>query len=269
MQCADPISMVDLQSLSTQSSYNVSYMLKPSAWRSPGVPPSVSPITAIQTARPRNGQWLFRAIASVIVFSLCGALTDCSLTTTGIQANTKHLYNICTTLAERFRRWSNIVQMLYNFFIFTGMDVNIYPRFTLNCLGPWELLLSPRAPLPYLSVYDRTSTLNNGLPSFSGILCEESWYRDVAASNAISCSRKISWHWCTCTRLRNIILCEIWNSWLRNCELLNHIYSTTTRFSDINKITRTRSIINMFWLFHFCYSKGCLWMRCHWDEPYA
>ena len=25
--------------------------------------------------------------------------------------NTKHLYNICTTSAQRLRRWSNIVQM--------------------------------------------------------------------------------------------------------------------------------------------------------------
>ena len=35
-------------------------------------------------------------------------------------ANTKHLYNICTTLAQRLRRWSNIVKMLYKCFVFTG-----------------------------------------------------------------------------------------------------------------------------------------------------
>ena len=29
-----------------------------------------------------------------------------------IPANTNHLYNICTTSAQRLRRWSNIVQML-------------------------------------------------------------------------------------------------------------------------------------------------------------
>ena len=28
-------------------------------------------------------------------------------------ANTKHLYNISTTSAQRLRRWANIVQMLY------------------------------------------------------------------------------------------------------------------------------------------------------------
>ena len=30
-------------------------------------------------------------------------------------ANTKHLYNICTTSAQRLWRWLKIVQMLYNF----------------------------------------------------------------------------------------------------------------------------------------------------------
>ena len=31
-------------------------------------------------------------------------------------ANTNHLYNICTTSAQRVRRWSDIVQMLYKMF---------------------------------------------------------------------------------------------------------------------------------------------------------
>ena len=35
-------------------------------------------------------------------------------------ANTKHLYNICTTSSQRLRRWSNIVQMLYKCFVFAG-----------------------------------------------------------------------------------------------------------------------------------------------------
>ena len=33
---------------------------------------------------------------------------------------TKHLYNMCTKLAQRLRRWPNIVQMLYKYFVFTG-----------------------------------------------------------------------------------------------------------------------------------------------------
>ena len=35
-------------------------------------------------------------------------------------ANTKHLHSICKTSAQRLRRWSNIVQMLYKYFVFTG-----------------------------------------------------------------------------------------------------------------------------------------------------
>ena len=38
-------------------------------------------------------------------------------------ANTKHLYNICTTLAQRLRRWSNFVQMLYKCFVLAGLIV--------------------------------------------------------------------------------------------------------------------------------------------------
>ena len=30
-----------------------------------------------------------------------------------LPANTKYLYNICTLTAQRLRRWSNFVQMLY------------------------------------------------------------------------------------------------------------------------------------------------------------
>ena len=46
-------------------------------------------------------------------------------------ANTKHLHNICTTSAQRLRRWSNIVQMLYKCFVFAGKmiqstSVNMY-----------------------------------------------------------------------------------------------------------------------------------------------
>ena len=35
-------------------------------------------------------------------------------------ANTEHLYNISITSAQRLRRWSNKVQMLYRCFVFTG-----------------------------------------------------------------------------------------------------------------------------------------------------
>ena len=38
------------------------------------------------------------------------------------QQNTKHLYNICTTSAQRLRRWPNIVQMLYKCFVLAVKD---------------------------------------------------------------------------------------------------------------------------------------------------
>ena len=34
--------------------------------------------------------------------------------------NTKHLYNICTKLIQRRRRWADVVQMLYKCFVFAG-----------------------------------------------------------------------------------------------------------------------------------------------------
>ena len=44
-----------------------------------------------------------------------------------IPANTKHLYNICTMSAQRFRRWSNIVQMSCKCFVFAGILLEL-PR---------------------------------------------------------------------------------------------------------------------------------------------
>ena len=35
--------------------------------------------------------------------------------------STTHLYNICTTPAQRLRRWPNIVQMLYKCLVFAGL----------------------------------------------------------------------------------------------------------------------------------------------------
>ena len=34
--------------------------------------------------------------------------------------NTKHLYNICTMLDQRRRRWVDVVQMLHKCFVFAG-----------------------------------------------------------------------------------------------------------------------------------------------------
>ena len=43
-----------------------------------------------------------------------------------IPANTKHLYNMCTTSAQRLRRWSNIVQMLCKCFLFAEIQREFY-----------------------------------------------------------------------------------------------------------------------------------------------
>ena len=46
-----------------------------------------------------------------------------------IPANTKHLYNICTMLDQRRRRWADVVQMLYKCFVFAGENrlYTMYP----------------------------------------------------------------------------------------------------------------------------------------------
>ena len=36
------------------------------------------------------------------------------------QQKTKHLYNICTMLDQRRRRWAGVVQMLYKCFVSVG-----------------------------------------------------------------------------------------------------------------------------------------------------
>ena len=34
--------------------------------------------------------------------------------------NTKHLYNVCAMLDQRRRRWADVVQMLYKYFVLAG-----------------------------------------------------------------------------------------------------------------------------------------------------
>ena len=38
----------------------------------------------------------------------------------GHPVNTKYLYNICTMLDQRRRRWTSVVHMLYESFVFAG-----------------------------------------------------------------------------------------------------------------------------------------------------
>ena len=43
-----------------------------------------------------------------------------------LPANKEYLYSICTTTAQRLRRWSNVVQMLYSF-VFAGRGPSPHP----------------------------------------------------------------------------------------------------------------------------------------------
>ena len=54
--------------------------------------------------------YLTHQIMTVLSFAKCRIL-----------ANTKHLYNIGTTSAQRLRRWVDVVQMLCKYFVFAGI----------------------------------------------------------------------------------------------------------------------------------------------------
>ena len=47
-------------------------------------------------------------------------------------AKTTHLYNIFTTSAQRLRRWSNIVQMLYKCFVLTGITLREFQQILIH-----------------------------------------------------------------------------------------------------------------------------------------
>ena len=49
-------------------------------------------------------------------------------------ANTKYLYNICTMLDQRRRRWADVVQMLYRCFVFAGILDNLFRAATTETL---------------------------------------------------------------------------------------------------------------------------------------
>ena len=65
-----------------------------------------------------------------------------------IPANTKYVYNICTTSAQRLRRWSNIVQMLYNWFVFAGIHPFV-PKGTILFYQSNTILCFTNIPQPF------------------------------------------------------------------------------------------------------------------------
>ena len=64
----------------------------------------------------------------------CKVVRGIKYAASNIPANTKHLYNICATSVQRLRRWSNILQMLYNFFVFTGIALVGFWRWTVDVI---------------------------------------------------------------------------------------------------------------------------------------
>ena len=69
-------------------------------------------------------------------------------------ANTKHLYNIYTTSAQRLRRWSNFVWMLYKCFVFAGTYLSY-----LWCVCVYSPLVSLAAFVKLLGVISTLSIL--------------------------------------------------------------------------------------------------------------
>ena len=53
-----------------------------------------------------------------------------------VPANRKHLYNMCTLLDQRRRRWFNIVQMLYNVSCLLRYVIIIFCEVKANSLMP-------------------------------------------------------------------------------------------------------------------------------------
>ena len=51
-----------------------------------------------------------------------------------VQANTNHLYNMCTMLDQRRRRWADVVEMLYKCFVFAGIIISIWFLFLIEIL---------------------------------------------------------------------------------------------------------------------------------------
>ena len=58
-------------------------------------------------------------------YLFCHIWTHSSQIVVILPANTKHLYNFCTTSAQRLRRRSNIIQRLYKCFVFAGKSHSI------------------------------------------------------------------------------------------------------------------------------------------------
>ena len=60
-----------------------------------------------------------------------------TLSTSCIPVNTTHLYNICTMSAQRRRRWADVVQLLYKWFVFAEMAQQVNVNIHSHCVQCW------------------------------------------------------------------------------------------------------------------------------------
>ena len=135
-------------------------------------------------------------------------------------ANTNHLYDICTVLDQRRRRWADVVQMLYKCFVFAGDGRGEHALFflddrrTQNVLfthirytPPPRAMIHSRGPaLPELMRMSRVLQQSHPQPSLPGDL-EPSAIRPspVTATHAIHVNMGVH--------------CNVWSLFLNNSAL--------------------------------------------------
>ena len=85
------------------------------------------------------------------------------------------MHNICTTSARRLRRWSNIVQMLYRCFAFTGIPLLLIPQnerekiYNFEVRQPWmdDSRVNSQvkvAAIPWCQVWKPGAVMNGAVP---------------------------------------------------------------------------------------------------------
>ena len=80
--------------------------------------------------------------------------------TQGCPANTNNLYNICTMLDQRRRRWADVVQLLYKCFVLAV--------FSLHCYNHGEYFLCDKSSH---RAHDIIATLNQRIKRRNNVVC--------------------------------------------------------------------------------------------------
>ena len=83
---------------------------------------------------------------------VCPPITA-SLLCVSCPADTKHLYNICTMSAQRLRRWSNIIHMLYKCFAVLVLVLPLMAYLCNHCMRPVFCRSSNSVVAYFISVY--------------------------------------------------------------------------------------------------------------------